>query len=167
MENGAAGDAPRAVWLGRVAAVMEARGDRDEAVRLYGEAAAALTGGDTSCHDGSAAAGDNSRPRRRDGGGNGEISVGARANGDSLAARVRAGVGAGVQAATTVGWSGSRSGSQMGHLFPYSARAHHLASMIERSYRRHFNRWCWPFRGELMSSFLGTISSLFDDLLET
>ena len=95
-------EAPRAVWLGRIAAVMEARGDRDEAVRLYGEASAALTGSSGV------------------GRGEGGCGVGV------------PGVGLGVVAG---GGGGNGDG-----LFPYSARAHHLASMIERSYRRHFKR---------------------------
>lgn len=128
MENGAAEEAPRAVWLGRIAAVMEARGDRDEAVRLYGEAAVALTGGETSGRDDAGKTGTGS---------------GAAANGNSPLSRV-GGVGAGGSEAIVGGSGGSGDSSSVGggtgNLFPYSARAHHLASMIERCYRRHFNR---------------------------
>lgn len=137
MENGAAEEAPRAVWLGRVAAVMEARGDRDEAVRLYGEAAAALTGGDRSCREG-AVAGDYNHRGYGDGRKVGMIA-GSRASGNGLSSWV-CGFGAGLSAATIEGGGGGDGGGRAMDLFPYSARAHHIASMIERSYRRHFNR---------------------------
>lgn len=109
MENGTAEDAPRAVWLGRLAAVVEARGDRDGAVRLYGEASDELTG-------------------RGTGDGKG-VSAATGANGKGYPARI--------------GGGGDRGGGGVRDLFPYSARAHHLASMIERSYRRHFRRWVY------------------------
>lgn len=138
MENGAAEEAPRAIWLGRVAAVLEARGDRDEAVRLYGEAAAALTGGNGSCHTGALVGGTNCG--RRDDGGNARIHPAARGNGTDLSPLV-GGVEAGLSAVRIGGGSGGGgSGGGVRNLFPYSARAHYLASMIERSYRRHFNR---------------------------
>ncbi|CAM9599430.1 unnamed protein product, partial [Laminaria digitata] len=109
MENGAIDETPRAVWLGRVAAVMEARGDRDEAVRLYGEASAVLTG-DVGDRDG----------------GRGKAITGTGSGFD----RQNGGVGRGEG-------GGGGGGSD---LFPYSARAHHLATMVERAYHRHFNR---------------------------
>lgn len=136
MENGAAEEVPRAVWLGRVAAVMEARGDRDEAVRLYGEAAVALTGGERGCGVGAVVGDSNHRPRN-DGGISGTTPA-VSASGRGLSSRGGGG-GAGMSAATIVG-GGCGSGGGVRNLFPYSARAHHLASMIERSYRRHFSR---------------------------
>ncbi|CAM9244707.1 unnamed protein product, partial [Ectocarpus sp. 13 AM-2016] len=116
MERGTAEEAPRAVWLGRVAAVMEARGDRDEAVRLYGEAAAELTGKREGA----------SRNGSRDGGG-----------GTASSCPSVAGKGRSAQLGGGDGGVGARAGPD---LFPYSARAHYLASIIERSYRRRFVR---------------------------
>lgn len=141
MENGAAEEAPSAVWLGRVAAVMEARGDRDEAVRLYGEAAAVLTGVDRNCHIGAAV--DGSSHRYNGGGKNGGVSPAANADGNVLSSSRVGGVGAGMPTAMggRGGGGGCSGGVGMNNLFPYSARAHYLASMIERNYRRHFNRW--------------------------
>lgn len=123
MEDGAAEEAPRAVWLGRVAAVMEARGDRDEAVRLYGEASAELTGGERN-------------------GSVGALAGSGKASGNGRAGCIGRGgaAGAAETARREEGDSGDGSGGGMRALFPYSARAHHLASMIERCYRRHFLR---------------------------
>lgn len=102
MEEGASIQAPRAVWLGRIAAVMEARGDKDGAVRVFGEAAATLTKGSMygDCHE--------------------------------QASCPQNGFGFGIGV--------SPHGGNGGNLFPYSARAHHLATIIERPYRRHFRR---------------------------
>lgn len=124
MERGAVNEAPRAVWLARVAAVMEARGDRDEAVRLYGEASAALTGtvdhhGGRECLTGVAQTYHQEV---------GVVALGKTDFGDNV-------VGGG--AAGVMG----RSAPGESNLFPYSARAHFLASMLERAYRRHFQRW--------------------------
>lgn len=117
MHNGAAMEAPRAVWLERVAAVMEAKGDQDEAVRLYGIAAAALTGDASSdCN------------RRIDDG----------PAGNEKATRHGAGDGKSSNSRPTIFTPSRGDGS---NLFPYSARAHHLASTIERAYRRHFRRY--------------------------
>lgn len=123
MESGTAEDAPRAVWLGRLAAVMEARGDRDGAVRLYGEASDELTG------KGKGGDGSDNNSRFRD-------------DGDGKA--VPAATGATEKGFSALNGGGGgvccRGGGEGRDLFPYSARAHHLASMIERSYRRHFRR---------------------------
>lgn len=116
MERGAAEEAPRAVWLGRVAAVMEARGDRDEAVRLYGEAAAELTGEREGA----------SRNGSRDGSG-----------GTASSCPSATGKGRSTQLGDGDCGGGAGAGPD---LFPYSARAHYLASIIERTYRRHFLR---------------------------
>ncbi|CAM9441311.1 unnamed protein product [Ectocarpus sp. 4 AP-2014] len=116
MERGTAEEAPRAVWLGRVAAVMEARGDRDEAVRLYGEAAAELTG-------------------KREGAGRN----GSRDGSGGTASSCPAAAGKG-RSAQLKGGDGGVSAGAGPDLFPYSARAHYLASFIERTYRRHFLR---------------------------
>ena len=125
MENGAVDEAPRAAWLGRVAAVLEARGDRDEAVRLYGEASAVLTGAVGGREGGNAITGTGTSFNRQSGAvgpGEGSCAVGV----------VGPGVGPGA-----VANGGGEGGDD---LFPYSARAHYLASTIERAYRRHFER---------------------------
>lgn len=111
MERGAEAEAPQAVWLGRIAAVMEARGDRDEAVRLYGKASAALLTGEIPTTPGDI------------NGCRGTEMVTSReySNGGNVRTR-------------------GREVGDRGLLFPYSARAHHLASMIKRAYRRHFQR---------------------------
>lgn len=123
MEGGVAEEAPRAVWLGRVAAVMEARGDRDEAIRLYGEASAELIG-------------------EGRGSGTGTLGHPAGANGNRCSVQI--GCGGKRGSVTATGGEGEKGsgggGGGMRDLFPYSARAHHLASVIERSYRRHFLR---------------------------
>lgn len=121
MENGVTADFPHAVWLGRVAKVMEARGDRDEAVRLYAQACSELTGCRDDCpgevaapESGLKASGALGFPMRESSGGR---------DGDT-------------------GWVNIEKpgGGKGGELFPYSARAHFLASCIERTYRRHFLR---------------------------
>lgn len=111
MERGAKAEAPRAVWLGRIAAVMEARGDRDEAVRLYGKASAALLKDEVLT-----AAGDIDGCQ-----GMGLVTPQEHATRGGIRTR-------------------EREVHDRDLLFPYSARAHHLASMIERAYRRHFQR---------------------------
>lgn len=137
MENGAVEEAPRAVWLGRVAAVMEARGDRDEAVRLYGEAAAALTGEGRNVRDGGRKVG---------------IDLAARANGSGVSSPVD---GGGIVAGVSETTNGGSGGGGTGNLFPYSARAHYLASIIERSYRRHFNRCAASCLRRCLSTYPG------------
>lgn len=129
MEHGAVDEAPRAVWLGRMAAVMEARGDRDEAVRLFGEAVTELTGdreATNRCLDAGAGITVGCHGKVG-GGGDKECSSRGIASGSQLFSRTSMGSGTGDQ-------------EGMGDLFPYSARAHLLASIIERSYRRHFLR---------------------------
>lgn len=123
MENGAVDEAPRAVWLGRVAAVLEARGDRDGAVRLYGEASEVLTGA-VGVREG------------------GKVTAGAESgfHGQNGGASLREGGCGGGVGGLGVGSGVVANGGGGGDLFPYSARAHHLASMIERAYRRHFKR---------------------------
>lgn len=125
MENGAVDEAPRAAWLGRVAAVLEARGDRDEAVRLYGEASAVLTRAVGGREGSNAITGTGTSFNRQ----NGAVGLEEGSRGVGV---VGLGAGSGV-----VANKGGEGGSD---LFPYSARAHHLASMIERAYRRHFER---------------------------
>lgn len=135
-KGGAVCEAPRAVWLGRVAAIMEARGDRDEAVRLYGQASAELLTGNRPNYD-------EQQHRQRVASINRDGSISASdavaAPGGGGAGRCRTGEGG-------PGRQGSR--DEMGQkdnvdlvgLFPYSSRAHSLASCIARAYRRHFRR---------------------------
>lgn len=122
MENGVIADFPRAVWLGRVAKVMEARGDRDEAVRLYAQACAELTESRQDCTGEVAAPVSASKASGALG-----VPMGEKSDGSD----------------GVMGWvnTGKPGGGEEGELFPYSARAHFLASCIERTYRRHFRRW--------------------------
>ncbi|CAM9575821.1 unnamed protein product, partial [Scytosiphon promiscuus] len=130
MEHGAVREAPRAVWLGRMAAVMEARGDRDEAVRLYGKAVTELTGEKEI------------GGMQLDGGTNSVAPScgGTVGRGRDAKRSPRRAAGASEICSRTSGGGGSGKPRRFDDLFPYSARAHFLASMIARSYRRHFLR---------------------------
>lgn len=121
LENGAIGEVSRAVWLGRVAAVMEARGDQDEAVRLYGQACTELTGNQDDLAGGAMVST------------NGVVV----SFGHGGEPREYAAAGGGGGGLARVEGTGGAMGSDA---FPYSTRAHYLASCIERAYRRHFLR---------------------------
>lgn len=122
MENGGvANEAPHAVWLGRMAAVMEARGDRDEAFRLYGQASTVLTGVGGSDHEDGIA----------------DVGRSYCLPDGACVAREEAREGRGFVESEGRNRDGLGEGTG---LFPYSARAHHLASVVERAYRRHFRR---------------------------
>ena len=126
-KGGPTAEVPRAVWLGRVAAVMEARGDKDEAVRLYGEASAALTAVEEPAGGVDRSGWDRCRQEEE-----GAITRVGCIFGDG------AGSDNSDHPAVVYGKCMNNRGSR--NLFPYSARAHHLASMIERAYDRHFRR---------------------------
>lgn len=121
MENGAIEEARHAVWLGRVAAVMEARGDQDAAVRLYGQASAEFTGNQKDL------AGEKMANTN-------DVVISLGRKGETRE-RVADSDGGG-------GWLRveEKSGAMGSDIFPYSARAHYLASCIEHAYRRHFLR---------------------------
>lgn len=110
MRRGAVGDTPRAVWLARLAAVMEARGDRDEALRLYGEASVQLTG------------------RRAEP---------ALASGRAMICGTHSVMS---EREEDWGAVGRSTKVDVDRMFPYSARVHFLATCIARAYRRHFCR---------------------------